>query len=151
MQGRRVAEDRLAELLAAAGEFFEAHLWDSESGRNARDALAKEKLDKKVIRAFAVAMRGVITVVAALAILEFLLGWALTWLNVRYDELTGRPQTAAQTSPWHRAKRGDRVEDIRSRYGVNAPEKVVAAYVVAGVLVFEIWFFFFAGSSLSSS
>ena len=386
MQGRRVAEDRLAELLTAAGEFFEAHLWDSESGRNARDALAKEKLDHKVIRAFAVgyapigpdelinhlrglgysleellaaglvtrskrgrahahfrsrvmfpvksreggvlgfaglgthlgpswplwvtspdaglyrrsqavfgldraakeiaasgtalvrpdcievlrahqdgdtnavtvhtngvtpeqllelaggirggidalelklppgmsaeptrepaapksvpdpvqdrprdqsgsaelrprhlnlkrlglviatalaatnawtgapllavwigsqvqserlvSMRGVVTVVAALAILEFLLGWALTWLNVRYDELTGRPQTAAQTSPWHRAKRGDRVEDIRSRYGVNAPEKVVAACVVAGVLVFEIWFFFFAGSSLSSS
>ena len=47
--------------------------------------------------------------------------------------------------------RGDRVQDIRVRYGVSAPEKVVAACVVAGVLVFEIWFFFFAGSSLPSS
>jgi hypothetical protein len=93
-------------------------------------------------------MRGVVTVLLVLVALEFLLIWALTWLNARYDRLTGRPLTAAQTSPWHRAKRGDRVEDIRSRYGVNAPEKVVAACVVAGVLVFEVWFFFFAGSSL---
>ncbi len=98
-----------------------------------------------------VSMRGAVTVVAVLAALEFLLGWTLTWLNVKYDRLTGRPLTAAQTSPWHRAKRGDRVEDMRSRYGVSAPEKVVAACVVAGVLAFEIWFFFLAGSSLPSS
>jgi hypothetical protein len=97
-----------------------------------------------------VTMLGVVTVVASLAIFELLLVWALTWLNVKYDELTGRPRIATQTSPWHRAKRGDRVEDIRSRYGISAPEKVVAACVVAGVLAFEIWFFFFAGSSLPS-
>ena len=95
-----------------------------------------------------VSMRGVITVVVVLAGLEFLLGWALTWLSAKYDKLTGRPLTAGQTSPWHRTKRGDRVEDIRSRFGMSAPEKVVAACVVAGALAFEIWFFFFAGSSL---
>jgi hypothetical protein len=93
-------------------------------------------------------MPGVVTVVAVLAVLAFLLGWALTWLNAKYDELTGRPATAGQTSPWHRMMRGDRVQDIRSKYGVSAPEKVVAACVVAGVLAFEIWFFFFAGSPL---
>jgi hypothetical protein len=96
-------------------------------------------------------MRGVVTVVAVLALLAFLLGWALTWLSARYDRLTGRPATAGRTSPWHRAMRGDRVEDIRTRYGISAPEKVVAVCVVAGVLAFEIWFFFFAGSSLPSS
>jgi hypothetical protein len=95
-----------------------------------------------------VSMRAAVTVLVVLAVLEFLLGWALTWLNAKYDKLTGRPLTAGQTSPWHRAKRGDRVEDIRSRFGISAPEKVVAACVVAGVLAFEIWFFFFAGSSL---
>jgi hypothetical protein len=98
-----------------------------------------------------VSMRGAVTVVVVLAFLEFLLIWALTWLNAKYDKLTGRPLTASQTSPWHRAKRGDRVDDIRSRYGISAPEMVVAACVVAGVLAFEIWFFFFAGSSLSSA
>jgi hypothetical protein len=95
-------------------------------------------------------MWGVVTVVAVLAVLELALLWALTWLNREYDVLTGRPLTAGQTSPWHRAKRGDRVEDIRSRYGISAPEKVVAGCVVAAFLVFEIWFFFFAGSSLGS-
>ncbi|MFL5907380.1 MAG: hypothetical protein ACJ75Z_07280 [Solirubrobacterales bacterium] len=95
-----------------------------------------------------VSMRGVVIVLVVLATLAFLLGWALTWLNAKYDQLTGRPATAALTSPWHRAKRGDRVQDIRSRYGVSAPEKVVAACVVAGVLAFEIWFFFYAGSSI---
>jgi hypothetical protein len=95
-----------------------------------------------------VSMRGVVTVVAVLAVLAFLLGWALSWLSAKYDELTGRPRTAGQTSPWHRSKRGDRVEDIRSRYGISAPEKVVVASVTAGVLAFEIWFFFFAGSSI---
>jgi DNA primase-like protein len=98
-----------------------------------------------------VSMRGAVTVLVVLAILEFLFIWALTWLNAKYDMLTGRPLTASQTSPWHRAKRGDRVDDIRSRFGISAPEMVVAACVVAGVLAFEIWFFFFAGSSLSSS
>jgi len=93
-------------------------------------------------------MRGVVTVLVVLGLLEVLLVWGLTWLNSKYDRLTGRPLTAGQTSPWHRAKRGDRVEDIRSRYGVSAPEKVVAVCVVAGLLAFEIWFFFFAGSSL---
>jgi hypothetical protein len=93
-------------------------------------------------------MRGVVSVLVSLAILEFALGFALTWLSAKYDKLTGRPRMAGQTSPWHRAKRGDRVQDIRSRYGVSAPEKVVAGCVVAGVFAFEVWFFFFAGSSI---
>ena len=95
-------------------------------------------------------MWGVLTVLVVLGLLAFLLGWALTWLSAKYDELTGRPAMAGQTSPWHRAKRGDRVQDIRSRYGVSAPEKVVAASVAAGVLAFEIWFFFFARLVASS-
>jgi hypothetical protein len=94
---------------------------------------------------------GIVTVVGVLGVLAFLLGWALTWLSAKYDRLMGRPAVAGQTSPWHRSKRGDRVEDIRARYGVSAPEKAVAACVALGVLAFEIWFFFFAGSSLPSS
>jgi len=94
---------------------------------------------------------GVLTVVAVLAVLTFLLGSVLHWLSATYDKLTGRPPTAGQTSPWHRANRGDRVEDIRSRYGISAPEKVVAACVAAGLLAFEFWFFFIAGSSLPSA
>ena len=93
-------------------------------------------------------LRGVVTVLVVLAVLEFLLGLAMTWLSQRYDRLTGRPRFAGETSPWQRAKRGDRVQDIRSRFGMSPPERVVVACVIAGVLFFEIWFFFLAGSSL---
>jgi DNA primase catalytic core, N-terminal domain len=92
--------------------------------------------------------RGVLTVLVVLSVIVFLIGWALTLLSAKYDQLSGRPRLAGLTSPWHRAKRGDRVQDIRSRYGISAPEKVVAACVIAGVLGFEAWFFLFAGSSL---
>jgi hypothetical protein len=91
-------------------------------------------------------LRGVVTVLVVLAVLEFLMGLALTWLSSTYDRITGRPRFATQTSPWHRAKRGDRVQDIRSRFGMSAPEKVVAVSVILGVLGFELWFFFIAGS-----
>jgi hypothetical protein len=93
-------------------------------------------------------LRGVVTVLVVLTVLEFLLGLAMTWLSQRYDRLTGRPRFAGETSPWQRAKRGDRVQDIRSRFGMSPPERVVVACVIAGVLFFEIWFFFLAGSSL---
>jgi hypothetical protein len=96
-------------------------------------------------------MWAVATVVAVLIAAEFVLGVALTWLSAKYDNLTGRPAVAGQTSPWRRAMRGDRVEDIRSRYGTSAPERVVAASVALAVLAFEIWFFFFAGSPLGNN
>ena len=93
-------------------------------------------------------MRGVVIVLVALGVLELLLLLALTWVATKYDGLTGRPRIAGETSPWQRAKRGDRVQDIRERFGMSAPEKVVALSVIAGVLAFEVWFFFLAGSSI---
>jgi hypothetical protein len=44
--------------------------------------------------------------------------------------------------------RGEREELARNRHGISAVERMVVIAVVACVLVFEIWFFFFAGSSL---
>jgi hypothetical protein len=97
-----------------------------------------------------VGMRGVITVLVVIMVLEILLAAVLLWLSRRYDDLTGRPRLATETSPWHRAKRGDRVQDIRSRYGVSPPEKVVALSVGAAVLALQVWFFLFAGSPFGS-
>ena len=93
-------------------------------------------------------MTAVFSVIVVLAALVFLLAWALTWANVKYDELTGRPAAARHTSPWLRSMRDERAEDTRRKYGISAIERVVVASVVAAVLVFEVWFFFFAGSSL---
>jgi DNA primase catalytic core, N-terminal domain len=91
---------------------------------------------------------GVVTVVAVLALLAFLLAWALAWMSAKYDQLTGRPALLGQTSPWHRQMRGELDEQVRRMYGLSAPEKVLVISVLAAVPTFEVWFFFFAGSPL---
>lgn len=89
---------------------------------------------------------GVLSVLVVFAILVFLIAWGLTWLSAKYDQLTGRPRIALETSPWHRAKRGDRVQDIRSRFGISVPERIVAGSVIAAVVALQIWFFLYAGA-----
>ena len=93
-------------------------------------------------------MTAVFSVIVVLAAIVFLLAWALTWINAKYDELTGRPAAARHTSPWLRSMRDEREEDTRQKFGISPIERVVVASVVAAVLAFEVWFFFFAGSSL---
>ena len=93
-------------------------------------------------------MTAVFSVIVVLAAVVFVLAFLLTWINARYDELTGRPPGARQTSPWLRSMRDEREEDTRRKFGISPIERVVVVSVVAGVLAFEIWFFFFAGSSL---
>ena len=95
-------------------------------------------------------LRGVVTVLVVLGILTFLLGWALSWLHAKYDQLIGRPPTLTRTSPWQRRMRGELDEHLRDRYELSAPERVLAACVILALLFFEIWFFFLAGSSLPS-
>ncbi len=95
-------------------------------------------------------MGAVFVVIAVLAACCIALAVALTWLSARYDELTGRPAAARRTSPWLRSMRGEREEVARKRHGISAVERIVVIAVVAAVLAFEIWFFFFAGSSLPS-
>jgi hypothetical protein len=96
-------------------------------------------------------MTAVLAVIAVLAALVFALGWLLTVINAKYDEVTGRPPAARQTSPWLRSMRDERESDVRRKYGISAVERIVVASVVAAVLAFEIWFFFFAGSSLPNA
>ena len=96
-------------------------------------------------------MRAVFVLVATLALLEGLLVLALTRLSAAYDELTDRPHAARRTSPWLRSMRGEREDLARKREGISGVERVVVLSVVAAVLAFEIWFFFFAGSPLPNS
>jgi hypothetical protein len=93
-------------------------------------------------------MTAVFSVIVVLAAIVFLLAAALTWLNAKYDDLTGRPPAARHTSPWLRSMRDEREDDTRRKFGISPVERVVVVSVVAAVLAFEVWFFFFAGSSL---
>ena len=93
-------------------------------------------------------MTALFSVVVVLAVMVFLLAMALTWLNAKYDDISGRPPAARHTSPWLRSMRDEPEHDVRQKYGISAVERMVVICAVAGVLAFEVWFFFFAGSSL---
>jgi hypothetical protein len=93
-------------------------------------------------------MGAVFVVIVVLVVCCLALTMALNWLSAQYDELTGRPAAARRTSPWLRSMRGEREELTRRKYGISPVERTVVIAVVLGVLAFEIWFFFFAGSSL---
>jgi hypothetical protein len=93
-------------------------------------------------------MIAVFSVIVVLAGTVFGLALLLTWLNVKYDDLTGRPVVARQTSPWLRSMRDERDDATQRKYGIGGIERVVIICAVAGILAFEAWFFFFAGSSL---
>jgi hypothetical protein len=98
-----------------------------------------------------ISMTALFSVVLVLAGTVFLLALALTWLNAKYDEITGRPPAARRTSPWMRSMRDEREEDTQRKYGIGGVERVVVIVAVVGMLAFEVWFFFFAGSSLPNA
>ena len=91
------------------------------------------------------------------------LGPALYWLvgfvavviallhrvSAAYDELSGTKKTR-QTATWMRSMRDEREEFSRERRKLTGIEKAMVVAVVVGVAAFEIWFFFFAGSSIGN-
>jgi hypothetical protein len=105
----------------------------------------------RVVGDTGLSMGAVFVVLLVLAVSVALLTVALTWLSARYDELTGRPAAARRTSPWLRSMRAERNQDVRRRHRLSAVEAVVIVSVVSAVIAFEVWFFFFAGSSLPNS
>jgi hypothetical protein len=50
--------------------------------------------------------------------------------------------------PWLSSMRGERQEVIAKRQGITGVERIAVFSVVAAVILFELWFFFLAGSSL---
>jgi hypothetical protein len=93
-------------------------------------------------------MTAVLIVIITLTLLATASVKALSWLSARYDALTDQPSVARQAAPWLRSMRAERVERSNTGGRTNTVDRIVVATVVAAVLSFEIWFFFFAGSSL---
>src|SRR6476661_6708045 len=60
-----------------------------------------------------ISMTALFSVIGVLAGLVFLLGFTLTWLNPKYDEVTGRRPAARHTSPWLRSMRDETEGDAR--------------------------------------
>jgi hypothetical protein len=93
-------------------------------------------------------MTAAATVVVVLAIACFLLVRLLGALSARYDDVTGRPPPTRQQPPWLRSMRGERPHAASYEQRLRPIEYVLVGAVMLAWLVFEIWFFFFAGSSL---
>jgi hypothetical protein len=94
-------------------------------------------------------MTAVGVVVVVLIALVLALTALLGRINARYDQLTGRV-AERRVSPWMRSMRAERDDAIRARQGTSAIERVVVYSVTAAVLVFNVWFFFFAGSPVGN-
>ena len=92
-------------------------------------------------------MESVFGIILILGIVSYLLLRLLTSARAKYDELTGK-EASVRRAPWMRSMRGERDEDIHAQSPMNAVDKVVMLGVIAAVIAFEIWFFFFSGSSL---
>jgi hypothetical protein len=92
-------------------------------------------------------MEAVLAIIVALIAISVGLLKVLAVTRARYDELSGIPATKRRT-PWLRSMRGERDEDMHSATPINAVDKIVMVGVVLAIVAFEIWFFFFSGSSL---
>ena len=88
--------------------------------------------------------------VVIIALVAFSVGlYQLLKLTMRaYHEATGTAPTVRTHAPWLRSMRGERPEYAARGASISGAERVVVATVVVAALAFEIWFFFFSGSSI---
>ena len=94
-------------------------------------------------------MESVFGIIAILGLVSFGLLKLLTWARAKYDELGG-VEASVRRAPWMRSMRGERDTDLHAQAPMNAVDKVVMGGVILAFLAFEVWFFFFSGSSLPS-
>lgn len=94
-----------------------------------------------------VSMGAVAATVGALILVTYLLYRVLAFLTLHYNEAIGRV-IPRQQLPWLKPMSGERrSEEVRQP--LTAVERIVVVTVVLAVLVFEVWFFFFAHYSLA--
>ena len=129
--------------LAAAAAFVTVNIWTGAP-------LVALWVGSRAAGSSGLSMAAIGVVVVVLIAFVLALTWLLTRINHRYDALTGRTADR-RVSPWMRSMRGEREDHARQRQGTSAIERVVVVSVTAAVLVFNVWFFFFAGSPLGGS
>lgn len=138
MEGGRL--ERIA--LAAAAAFLTVNIWTGAP-------LLALWVGSQAVGSSGLSMTAVGIVVVVLVALVVALTALLSRLNARYDRLSGRV-AERRIQPWMRSMRSERETYARERHGTSAIERVVVISVTAAVLIFNVWFFFFAGSPLAS-
>jgi hypothetical protein len=87
-------------------------------------------------------MAAVGATIVILAVVTFLLYKLLAWLNTRYNAVIGRVMPRQQ-APWLKPMSGER-RSTEVKRPLSATERITVSSVVVAVLLFEVWFFFFA-------
>jgi hypothetical protein len=75
-----------------------------------------------------------------------IVGKCLGWLDRRHQRLTGGGSDDRRSAPWLKSMRGERESTRRD----SVLDKVMICSVGLALLLFGIWFFGFAGSSLGT-
>jgi hypothetical protein len=87
-------------------------------------------------------------VIGCLIAFSWILYQLLKLATEAYQDATGTRPTVRTHAPWLRSLRGERPEHRRAAARTSAAEKAVVVSVILAVIAFEIWFFFFSGSSI---
>lgn len=85
-----------------------------------------------------------LAIIVGVPVSMFLFGRLLYKMNQAYERVTGQTSEVRVQMPWHRSMRGERDTGRRT----TVLEFVMIVSVGLSLVVFGIWFFFFAGSSL---
>jgi hypothetical protein len=124
--------------MAAATAFVAANIWTG-------CPLLALWIGSQAVGGQTLSMGAVGIVVVVLAVLVFAMALLLTWLNNRYDELTGR-QRVERRSAWLRSMRAESERHVSQRSGVTALERIVMVNVYVAVITLVVWYVFFASA-----
>jgi hypothetical protein len=95
-----------------------------------------------------VSMGALFAVIACMTVTSLLLVRLLGKLGERHDRLLGLPPAPRRQQPWMRSLSGERASEQRKRAHVSGLDVVLVITVVLAAAAFEVWFFFFSGSSI---
>jgi hypothetical protein len=94
-------------------------------------------------------MAAIGVVALTLGVVSYVLVRALARLDAVYGRLAGRQSTVSRHVPWLRSMRGERPHDENQHARELSPlEVILIASVVLVIVLFEVWFFFYSGSSI---
>ena len=93
-------------------------------------------------------MGAFVAVIGCLALFSFLLYQALKRVSHAYQAATGTLPTVRSHAPWLRSMRAERPNYPDTHATVTGAERIVVACVIVAAVAFEVWFFFFSGSSI---
>jgi ABC-type Fe3+ transport system permease subunit len=93
-------------------------------------------------------MGAVVAVMLCLVGFSVVLYQALKRVTYAYQQATGTLPTVRSHAPWLRSMRGERPDFPGNTARITGAERIVVFTVIVAVVLFEVWFFFFSGSSI---